>query len=84
MLTGHPVFWLGNPTCRQNSMTESGSLCFDRCIGDEHTYVCAKSLYSCLTLCDPRDSSPPDFSVHGTLQARILKQVAISYSRELS
>ena len=27
----------------------------------------AKSLQSCLTLCDPMDSCPPGFSVHGIL-----------------
>ena len=27
---------------------------------------------SCPTLCDPMDCSPPDSSVHGILQARIL------------
>ena len=27
---------------------------------------------SCLSLCDPMDCSPPDSSVHGILQARIL------------
>ena len=31
----------------------------------------------CLTLCDPKDCSPPGFSVHGNLQARILEWVAI-------
>ena len=36
---------------------------------------------SCLTLCDPVDCSPPGFSVHGILQARILKWVTISFSR---
>ena len=36
---------------------------------------------SCLTLCDPMDCSPPNSSVHGILQARILKWVAISFSR---
>ena len=36
---------------------------------------------SCLTLCDPMDCNPPGSSVHGTLQARILEWVAISYSR---
>ena len=30
----------------------------------------AKSLLSCLTLCDPIDGSPPGSSVHGILQAR--------------
>ena len=43
--------------------------------------VAAKSLQSCPTLCDPMDCSPPGFSVHGILQARILKWVAISFSR---
>ena len=32
------------------------------------------------TLCDPIDYSPPDSSVHGISQARILEQIAISYS----
>ena len=40
-----------------------------------------KSIHSCLTLCDPVDCSPPGFSVHGILQARILEWVAISFSR---
>ena len=39
---------------------------------------------SCLTLCDPMDCSPPDFSAHGILQARILEWVAISFSRDLT
>ena len=41
----------------------------------------ATLLQSCLTLCDPMDCSPPGSSVHGTLQARILEWVAISFSR---
>jgi len=36
---------------------------------------------SCTTLCDPMDCSPPGFSVHKILQARILKWVAIPFSR---
>ena len=40
----------------------------------------AKSLQSCLTLCDPIDSSPPGSSVPGTLQARTLEWVAIAFS----
>ena len=36
----------------------------------------------CLTLCDPRDFSPPGSLVHGILQARILEWVAIPCSRE--
>ena len=41
----------------------------------------AKLLQSCLTLCNPMDYSPPVSSIHGILQTRILKQVAISFSR---
>ena len=36
---------------------------------------------SCLTLCNPRDCSPPGSSVLGILQARILELVAMPYSR---
>ena len=35
----------------------------------------------CLTLCDPVDCSLPGSSIHGILQARILKWVAISFSK---
>ena len=40
----------------------------------------AKSLQSCLTLCDPTDGSPPGSAVPGSLQARTLEWVAISFS----
>ena len=40
----------------------------------------AKSLQSCLTLCDPIDLSPPGSPVPGILQARTLEWVAISFS----
>ena len=40
----------------------------------------AKSLQSCLTLCDPIDGSPPGSPVRGILQARTLEWVAISFS----
>ena len=42
--------------------------------------VAAKSLQSCLTLCDPIDGSPPGSPVPGILQARTLEWVAISFS----
>ena len=42
---------------------------------------CAKSLQSCLTLCNPMDCRVPGSSVHGILQARILEWVALSFSR---
>ena len=37
----------------------------------------AKSLQSCLNLCDPIDGSPPGSPIPGILQARILEWVAI-------
>ena len=40
----------------------------------------AKSLQSCLTLCDPIDGSPPGYPIPGILQARTLEWVAISFS----
>ena len=47
----------------------------------DHYMLCyAKSLQSCLTLCDLRDGSPPGSPVPGILQARTLEWVAISFS----
>ena len=39
----------------------------------------AKSLQSCPTLCNPIDGSPPGSSIHGILQARVLKWGAIAF-----
>ena len=39
----------------------------------------AKSLQSCMTLCDPTDGSPPGSPAPGILQARTLEWVAISF-----
>ena len=41
----------------------------------------AKSLQSCLTLCDPMDCSPSSSPVRGILQARILEWVPMPSSR---
>ena len=46
--------------------------------------LCGLVAQPCLILCDPTDCSPPDFSVHGILQARILEWIAIPFSRETS
>ena len=42
---------------------------------------CAKSLQSCLTPCNPMDSSPPGSSVYTILQARILEWDATFFSK---
>ena len=44
-------------------------------------WVCALSLQSCPTLCDPMDFSPPGSSLHGILQVRILELVVMPSSR---
>ena len=46
-----------------------------------YTHMCVLVVQLCLTLCDPTDYSPPDSSVLGILQARILEWVAIPFSR---
>ena len=43
----------------------------------------AKSLQSCLTLCDPMGGSPPGSPIPGILQARTLEWVAIALSEEM-
>ena len=44
-------------------------------------HAAAKSLQSCPTLCDPRDSSPSGSPIPGILQVRTLEWVAISFSK---
>ena len=44
------------------------------------TAAAAKSLQSCLTLCDPIDGSPPGSPIPGILQTRTLEWVAIAFS----
>ena len=50
----------------------------------KYTAAAAKSLQLCPTLCDPIDSSPPGSPIPGTLQARTLEWVAISFSEYYS
>ena len=44
----------------------------------ESDIMCAKSPQFYPNLCDPMDCSPPDSSVHGIFQVRILEWVATS------
>ena len=43
--------------------------------------VSVKVTQLCLTLCDPMDCGLPGYSVHGILQTRVLKWVAIPFSK---
>ena len=45
--------------------------------------MCTHSPHLCPTLGDPMGYSPPGFSVHGILQARMLEWVSIPFSRNL-
>ena len=50
-------------------------------LSDDSACMCAKLLQSCPTLCNPMDYSPPDSSVHGILQAKIVEWLAMLLSR---
>ena len=86
-LPGPPPQDLPKPGTKTTSLTSpalAGRLFTTSATWEAHTYhaaaAAAKSLQSCLTLCDPRDSSPPGSTVPGILQARTLEWVAISFS----
>ena len=66
---GIETAWLGSPALAgrfftTNAISEASGL-----------KAAAKSLQSCLTLCNPIDGSPPGSPVPGILQARILEWV---------
>ena len=48
------------------------------------THCTTREVLSHVRLCDPMDGSPPGFSVHGILQARILEWIATPFSRGTS
>ena len=77
------LFW-GKDTCPRSKYFPFHSLdgCFSKSISQciAAAAAAAKLLQSCLTLCDPIDSSPPGFPVPGIPQARTLEWVAISFS----
>ena len=63
------------------TVSEDIAVCVCVCVCVVWACACAQSLQPYSILCDPMDYSPPGSSVHGILQARILKWVAISSSR---
>ena len=80
-----PIRGLQSPHCRSCFLTQPKlwlSLILGHISGGTRQAAAAdaKSLQSCLTLCDPRDSSPPGSPIPGILQARTLEWVAISFS----
>ena len=71
--------WFSADKCLQPSVSsgEGGE-------GTAGSGVCGLVVQSCLNLCNPMDCSPPDSSVPGILQARILEWVAIPFSQGYS
>ena len=57
-------------------------ICAEKARGLKSNFAAAaaKSPQSCLTLCDPIDSSPPGSPIPGILQAGTLEWVAIAFS----
>ena len=70
--------WMVSPTRWTWVWVNSGSWWWT---GRPAAAAAAKSLQSWPTLCDPIHGSPPGYTDHGILQARILQWVAISFSR---
>ena len=81
-LTSPPCVWSGPNSVSKRKQTLSykqlNSINF--CNSYRHAAAAAKSLLSCLTLCNPTDGSPPGSPIPGILQARTLEWVAISFS----
>ena len=67
-----------NVLCFQSQQTPHTDFTTGATFGTPNT--CKLSHSSHVQLCNPTDSSPPGFSVHGLFQARILEWVAISSS----
>ena len=58
-------------------------VCQPQCLHQVYYHVlCAKSLQSCQTLCDPMDCSLPGSSVHGIFLERTLEWVPFPSSRD--
>ena len=52
-----------------------------KCFSTVNTFACVLNWFSCLTLCNPLDCSPPGSSLHGILHAGTLDWVATLSSR---
>ena len=58
-----------------------GPKCSDGCVNYPKGRNPFTLVQSCLTLCHPMDCCLPGSSIHGIFQARLLKCVAVSYTR---
>ena len=69
-----------DPALAASAIPESGGTLSITTQDHAAAAAAAKSLQSCLTLCDPIEGSPPGSPIPGILQARTLEWVAISFS----
>ena len=80
----HHIYYCGQKSLRRNGVAliaNKGVLRGGKEISLLGRVSTCMNAQSCLTVCDPVDCSPPDSSVHGILQARILEWIAIPVSR---
>ena len=83
-LPGESQGWGSLVGCRLWGCTESDTTEATWQQQQQYSVVWARSLQThslCLTQYHPMDCSPPDSSVHGILQTRILEWVAMPFSR---
>ena len=77
--------WVGRISWRRKWQPTPASLPgkfhSQRSLAGYNLYVHDRLLQSCLTLCDTMDLSPPGYSVHRMLKARILEWVAMPSSK---
>ena len=66
--------FLGSKITADGDCSREIGRCHSSC-DEKPAAAAAKSLQSCPTVCDPRDSSPPGSLVPGILQARTLEWV---------
>ena len=76
----------GNPlqySCLENPMDRGAWWATIHGVTKSRTRLSDFCVCVCTTLCNPMDCSPPDSSVHGIFQARILKWVVFPYFLDL-
>ena len=75
------TYWLNNNYCGCPVWVWLVGVCFVKTgVSNVAAAAAAKSLQSCPTLWDPIDGSPPGSPIPGSLQARTLEWVSISFS----
>ena len=81
LLDDQICFWVTQYPSRSSNILLSGpSVCVCVC-ARARTCTHARSLQSCLSLCNSMDCSLPGSSVHGIFQTKIAEWVAMSFNR---